>query len=83
MRTAVTTVSAHWYPPNRDRDRDQYEKDLQRRQEEHLRNILSHRPHRPCLHDGCPECQGTGVRRDGTLCVHAISCPCPTCTPYC
>lgn len=34
-----------------------------------------------CLHDACPECLGTGVRRDGSSCIHGISCPCPKCTP--
>lgn len=36
-----------------------------------------------CLHDSCPECNGTGRKPDGTLCVHAISCPCPKCSPRC
>lgn len=31
-----------------------------------------------CLHKLC-ECRGTGVRRDGTPCVHHISCPCDKC----
>lgn len=35
-----------------------------------------------CLHLLCPECKGTGQRRDGLgLCVHMISCPCTRCTP--
>lgn len=34
-----------------------------------------------CLHDACPECEGTGTKKDGTPCVHMISCPCPKCTP--
>jgi hypothetical protein len=35
----------------------------------------------PCLHDGCQECGGTGVKRNGKeMCVHMISCPCPKCT---
>lgn len=34
-----------------------------------------------CLHDQCPECHGTGVKKDGTPCIHYISCPCPKCTP--
>lgn len=36
-----------------------------------------------CLHDSCPECHGTGTRRNGNMCVHNISCPCPKCTPRC
>ena len=37
-----------------------------------------------CLHDACPNCGGTGVRKDGTgFCVHGISCPCPKCSFTC
>lgn len=70
-----------------DAERARYERDLKRRQEEHLRGIQTYRqntiPWRPCLHDSCPECVGTGRKRDGTACVHCLSCPCPKCTPYC
>ena len=64
-------------------DRKQYEDDLQRRQKEHLDNVYNNqnRNWRPCLHDSCPECLGTGVKRDGSMCVHCISCPCPKCSP--
>lgn len=41
------------------------------------------RQYQPCLHDGCPECHGKGVKNDGTRCVHWISCPCPKCSPRC
>jgi len=37
----------------------------------------------PCMHDSCTECSGTGIRRFGGPCVHALSCPCPKCTPTC
>lgn len=40
-------------------------------------------PFIPCLHDSCQECHGTGVKKDGSSCIHMISCPCPKCTPYC
>ncbi len=36
-----------------------------------------------CLHIGCPECHGTGRDKWGKLCIHAISCPCPKCSPIC
>lgn len=36
-----------------------------------------------CLHDTCPSCNGTGVKRDGTMCIHGISCPCPKCSFTC
>jgi hypothetical protein len=34
-----------------------------------------------CKHDNCLECNGTGIKVDGTSCVHFISCNCPICTP--
>ena len=34
-----------------------------------------------CLHEQCPCCKGTGIKNDGTMCVHMISCPCPKCRP--
>ncbi len=37
----------------------------------------------PCLHKQCSECHGTGRKKDGTACIHMISCPCPRCTPRC
>ena len=73
-------------------DREQYYEDLRKRQEEHLKRVKIvydqgypnqqfTPPWRPCMHDSCPECQGTGVRLDGSTCVHMISCPCPKCSP--
>lgn len=66
-------------------DRKTYEEELKRRQEEHLEGIRkAHDIHWiPCMHDSCPECVGTGIRKDGSPCVHGISCPCPKCTPRC
>lgn len=55
--------------------------DLRKRQEEHLRNVRRPFSIQKCLHTGCPECIGTGIKRDGTPCIHMISCPCPRCTP--
>lgn len=37
-----------------------------------------------CLHDACPNCGGTGIRKDGAgLCFHGISCACPKCSFRC
>ena len=36
-----------------------------------------------CLHKNCPECRGNGVKLNGEICIHMISCPCPRCTPRC
>lgn len=65
-------------------DRKQYEKDLRRRQSEHLKRISERqdRNWKPCAHDGCSQCHGTGVKSDGTQCVHMLHCDCPKCKPY-
>lgn len=37
-----------------------------------------------CLHDTCPECNGTGQKLNGLgYCMHMIACPCPKCSPRC
>lgn len=68
-------------------DRDEYERDLRRRQAEHLKHVKGgwdyRAPWSPCAHDACSECVGTGVKRDGSVCIHGISCQCPKCSPYC
>lgn len=63
-------------------DRDSYENDLRRRQREHLEKVRKNRPWKPCRHDGCSECCGTGIKHDGTTCIHMIHCDCPRCSPY-
>ena len=68
-------------------DPDEYYKDLKKRQEEHLKGVWGGskygRNWQPCLHEQCPECCGTGIKKDGSMCVHMISCPCPKCSPQC
>lgn len=67
-----------------DRERQAYEEELRRRQKEHIETVQgSYRRWRPCMHDACPECVGTGIKRTGGACIHGISCPCPKCTPWC
>ena len=34
-----------------------------------------------CLHNQCTICHGTGLKEDGSTCLHGISCPCPKCNP--
>lgn len=60
-----------------------YEHDLRKRREKHFKDLQQEleRPWQPCMHDGCSECVGTGRKRDGSSCIHAISCPCPRCNP--
>jgi len=36
-----------------------------------------------CLHRTCSECNGSGTKKDGSPCMHYISCPCKQCTPWC
>lgn len=63
----------------------EYEENLKQRQEKHLQNIGKREDDywQPCLHEHCPECIGTGIRKDGKLCIHSISCSCPKCSPRC
>lgn len=36
-----------------------------------------------CLHNSCPECDGTGKnKKTGAVCVHFISCRCSKCMPF-
>lgn len=68
---------------NQDGYREEYERNLKRVQKEHLDRI-NHGDNlawSPCLHDQCPSCHGTGLKLDGSLCIHNISCPCPKCSP--
>jgi len=64
-----------------DEQRKQYEDDLRRRQEKHLRGVSRPFNWKPCLHDGCPQCCGTGIKAGGSACVHMLSCSCPRCCP--
>lgn len=66
-------------------DRQEYERELREIQRKHLDKIRQLYDHewQPCLHDQCSQCHGTGMKEDGSMCIHAISCPCPRCTPRC
>jgi hypothetical protein len=66
-------------------NRDQYEKELKERQKKHLDSIQSKQESywRPCMHDQCAECHGTGIKINGGSCIHGIACSCPKCSPYC
>lgn len=54
------------------------QRNLKMRQEQHLRQF-----ERPCLHDQCLDCYGTGIRRGGGICVHGLVCSCPKCSVQC
>ncbi len=67
-------------------DQKQYEKDLRERQARHKAAIRDNNvatSWKPCKHDQCPDCVGTGRKLDGSVCIHGISCTCPKCTVYC
>ena len=64
-------------------DSDEYQKQVSERQRKHLEAVRSNleRSLQPCLHNNCNKCCGTGIRKDGTACIHMISCPCAKCSP--
>ena len=62
-------------------DRVLYEEELAQRQAQHLGNINNTQQWQPCLHDQCTQCHGTGVRLNGSPCVHSLSCSCSKCSP--
>ena len=63
-------------------DRKAYERELARRQQEHLERIEAQRDWnwKPCMHDQCPQCVGTGRSLFGP-CIHSLACDCPKCRP--
>lgn len=65
---------------NNDMDREDYYRDLQRRQADHLRKARCGKPWKPCAHDQCSSCHGTGIRIGGGRCVHMLCCDCPKCS---
>jgi hypothetical protein len=64
-------------------DRTTYERDLRERQRKHLESLEANKPpFRPCLHDQCPRCHGTGRSAHGP-CIHGIACNCSKCGITC
>ena len=65
------------------RDYYKYTIDLKERQRLHLEvvNSINFSNWKPCLHDSCSECHGTGIKLSGGICWHALSCDCPKCRP--
>lgn len=49
---------------------------------ENYDDYLKNYNNQKCLHELCPECHGTGRKKNGQSCVHMLSCPCPRCTPF-
>lgn len=45
-------------------------------------NMLLHlerRKNNPCINDNCYKCSGTGIKQDGSACMHRMICSCPKC----
>ncbi|MCK5604678.1 hypothetical protein KAR91_22505 [Candidatus Pacearchaeota archaeon] len=62
---------------------DKQLEEIQRKRDEEIRKARKDGTLK-CLHDQCPECKGTGIRKsDGNLCIHGIACPCTKCSPTC
>ena len=76
MRGKIQEILEH-YDAELAQQFPQSERNIEHIKLERLIAILDQVPWQPCLHDQCPECLGTGVRRFGGTCVHGISCPCP------
>lgn len=61
---------------------DHLRREVEERKRRHLANVYrSQYGYQLCMHDNCGECCGTGIKHDGSGCVHMISCPCPKCSP--
>lgn len=65
------------------RARDSYESPKNRRAIHAFKRMILRLEHSECMHENCPDCQGTGRKQDGTMCIHYISCPCKKCTIIC
>lgn len=90
--TTTTTTTNVEYVPNgtyftqfiyNDEYRRWYEKDLRRRQQDHLNGLQRQNniAWQPCAHDSCSDCLGTGIKRFGGACIHCLVCNCPKCSP--
>lgn len=64
--------------------REDYEKDVIQKQKEHLGRVQQrqNRNWKPCAHNSCTNCFGTGIDSFGNTCVHGIYCNCPKCSPF-
>ena len=67
-----------WLYESKTPNYDKYE--LERRNQQHQEAISKVKDRQNCLHNGCFECYGTGIKKDGSVCIHMISCPCDRCS---
>ena len=65
-------------------NKDDYDKDLLDKRNAHFRKVNEAQARRwkPCKHEQCTSCYGTGITEMLTPCVHMISCDCPKCSPF-
>jgi len=63
-------------------NREDYEADLRKRQREHLDKVrgTTDKDWIPCAHNSCRECIGTGMKKNGSLCLHGLVCYCSRCS---
>lgn len=63
------------------RNREAYERELKERQRKHLESLqqANDAQWKPCMHDQCQQCHGTGISARG-VCVHSVACDCPKCS---
>ena len=78
-----TMMNSGRHGPGPEPREEKPDSDLRRRQRDHLERVKRNTRTRPsdCLHNQCSLCVGTEVRKDGSRCVHLLSCPCGKCTP--
>lgn len=75
-------------------NKEEWLKELKKRQEKHYDNIKNYKINnksnlkiintkkldwKPCEHDKCSLCHGTGLNIKGEPCIHYINCSCPRC----
>ena len=58
----------HGYAQQHIYGHEQNDEDIQRIQKEHLKKVKNIIQSQPCLHNGCPECHGTGIKLNGYKC---------------
>ena len=64
-------------------DRERYYEQLREAQRIHLEQVRRNEFWKPCAHDQCPACLGTGIKRTGGACIHMLACSRPKCSVYC
>lgn len=64
---------------------ERFDEQIEREKREHLERVRENMDRRrrsyPCAHDQCRQCHGTGIKLDGTACIHMLYCSCPRCNP--